>query len=211
MRLRRSLAPLLVTLSLIGCASSGAHADEADRIARALALEPGMTVGDVGAGEGEWAEALARVVGASGHVYATEVDEDLVDEIRETLEATGLDNGTAVLGNQRSTGLEADCCDAILMRMVYHHFEDPEPMRAEILQALRPGARLAIIDIRPQRHWRELDGVPDRGGHGIEPNDLIDEMSRAGFELVERIEDWNSDEDRYCVVFRRASGDDPPN
>lgn len=202
MRLTR-LSPLLASVCLLGCVTAGARADEAERLIAALGLAPGQAVADVGAGDGDWSEVLAREVGPSGHVYSTEVDSSLVKEIRETLEDAGYENFTAILGDQESTGLDPECCDAILMRMVYHHFKDPGPMRGDLIRALRPGARIAIIDIRPQRNWSELEGVPDRGGHGIEPEDLVSEMTTAGFELVERTDDWNGDEDRYCLVFRR--------
>jgi hypothetical protein len=50
----------------------------------------------------------------------------------------------------------------------------------------------------------ELPGVPDRGGHGISAEDLVEEMTSDGFEVVERYDDWNGNDNRYCVVFRRA-------
>ncbi len=162
-----------------------------------------MTVADIGAGDGEWAVELARQVGETGHVYATEVDEDDLEEVRESLEQTGLDNATTILGDQDGTGLPADCCDAILLRLVYHHFTDPAPMRTSLRQALKPGGLIAVIDILPQSHWRELEGVKDRGGHGIEPEEVLADMTGDGFEAVARYDDWGDEEDHFCIVFRR--------
>lgn len=167
-----------------------------------LELGPGKSVADFGAGDGKWAVKLARVVGAEGRVYATEVDPELVEEIAERAKKEGLANLEAILGSQEETGLAAGCCDAILLRMVYHHFTEPEKMRAGMRRALRPNGLLAVIDILPQKHWRELPEVPDRGGHGIEPEALIAELTADGFELVSRHQDWNGDQERYCVVFR---------
>jgi len=193
----------LATTLLVGACSSGrASAGETDRIAELLALEPGKVVADVGAGDGDWSFRLAERVGASGHVYATEVDGDELDKIRRRIRKDDLDNITALEGDQERTGLEADCCDAILLRLVYHHFTEPAIMRADLRQALRPGGRLVIIDIVPQKHWRELPEVPDRGGHGIPIEDVIQEMTDDGFEVVAQYDDWNGDDDRYCVVFR---------
>jgi protein-L-isoaspartate O-methyltransferase len=195
------VACVFTALASPGCAAQ-APTEEVARIVELLHLAPGMRVADVGAGDGEWTEALARAVGETGHVYATEIEQDLVDEVRERAAAAGLDNVTAVLGDDRRTGLEEDCCDAILLRLVYHHFTDPAAMRRSLLAALRPGGRLAVIDLAPQKDWRHLEGVPDRGGHGIPVEDLIAEMTAAGFAVEAVHPDWRSDdEDRYCVVF----------
>ena len=188
--------------ALAGCAS-GASPAEVDRIVELLELEPGMTVADVGAGEGDFAVELARRVGGEGRVIATEVEEDLVDDLRQLAADEGLDNLHPILGDQETSGLAAGCCDAVLLRMVYHHFEQPGPMRASLRAALRPGGRIAVIDIVPQSGWRELPGVPDRGGHGIPPEQLLEEMSADGFVMVSRVDDWNDDDERFCLVFRR--------
>jgi SAM-dependent methyltransferase len=200
---RRVARLLLPTVLLLGsCAAARPPQPELDQLTAALVLRPGMRVADVGAGKGEWSEALATSVGESGHVFSTEVSEDHVEEIRGRIDDAGLANVTVVLGDQLETGLPDGCCDAILLRLVYHHFTDPEPMRDELRRALRPGGRLAIVEIQPQTRWGELEGVPDRGGHGISPDDLVQEMQSDGWVVVERHDDWGDEDDHYCVVFR---------
>jgi protein-L-isoaspartate O-methyltransferase len=180
---------------------------ESARTAEALGLRPGLQVADVGTGNGEWAERIGREVGESGHVYATEVDRDKLHEAEARLTEAGLKNVSTILGTQEDTGLPAGCCDAILLRMVYHHFTNPPRLRASLRSALRRGAPLVVIDTEPQKGWRQLEqGVPDRGGHGVKEEDLLREMTGDGFEVVERHHDWPGDGDRYCVVFRRAEG-----
>lgn len=195
---------------LAGCAN-GASPAEAERIAAVLDLAPGMTVADVGAGDGDFALELARLVGEDGRVIATEVERRKVRKIRRRATAQGLDNVTVFLGSQDDMGLESGCCDAVLLRLVYHHFQEPAPMRAGLRAALKPTGLLAIIDIAPQAGWRKLPGVPDRGGHGIPPEQLHDEMTADGFELVARFDDWNDDAERFCMVFlRRPSAAERP-
>jgi len=197
-------ASILVCVILIaGCGSGRTAAAELDLIVEALQLEPGTIVADVGAGNGEWAVQLAQYVGQEGHVWATEVDEDEIEDIEDRVLDALMNNVTVVLGDQSSSGLPTACCDAILLRLVYHHFTRPQEMRDNLRQALRPNGLVAIVDITPQSSWRDLPGVPDRGGHGIPPADLIREMISAGFEVVTHQDDWHGDEDRYCVVFRR--------
>lgn len=191
-------------LLVLACAASAtARSAEADRIAEVLWLQPGQRVADVGAGRGEWTLALAERVGPQGHVWATEVDADDLGRVKRRVVEAGLEQVTTVLGSQSDTGLPAGCCDAILLRLVYHHFTDPPAMRASLMNALRPGGRIAVVDVPPQRHWRRLEGVPDRGGHGIEADDLVAEMTAAGFVLLARDDDWPAERDAYCLVFER--------
>jgi ubiquinone/menaquinone biosynthesis C-methylase UbiE len=210
MKLDSRRLPLAVAIALVSLVVAGLASDvlaltsEDEQIVAVLGLKAGSTVADVGAGDGEWSEKLARKVGDSGHVYATEVDSSELDKIRKRVQDAGIPNVAAILGTQQDTGLPAACCDAILVRMVYHHFTEPARMRASLRAALRPGGVLAIIDTKPHADWRKLEGVPERGGHGIREDDLVREMTADGFEVAARHSNWNGDNDRYCVVFRRA-------
>ncbi len=189
--------------AIVDSAGIAETATEGERIVAVLGVQPGMRVADVGAGDGEWAEVLSTAVGPLGEVLATEVDEDDVEDLRELAENSFLDNIRVIEGSATDTGLPEDCCDGILLRLVYHHFTDPQPMRASLRRALRPGARLAVIDIEPQEDWRRLEGVPERGGHGIPLDELVAEMTGDGFEVVERFDDWPDEDDHFCVVFKR--------
>src|SRR5262249_59133752 len=135
---------------------------------------------------------------------AREVDAAEIEKIEKRVREAGLGNVTTILGTQQDTGLPAGCCDAILLRMVYHHFAEPERMRASLREALRPEALLAVVDTRPQKSWRKLEGVPDRGGHGIREEDLVREMTGDGFEVVARHPHCKGDRDRYSVDLRDA-------
>ena len=202
----RQLGVVPLTFLLSASAAFGGVAEERDGIAAALALAPGMTVADVGAGDGRYSVALAERVGPGGHVYATEVDAAEIDRITARARDEGLGNLTAVFGGQEDTGLAAGCCDAILLRLVYHHFTDTAAMRRSLWNALRAGGRIAVIDVPPRKSWRQLQGVPDRGGHGIEIAELVRDMSASGFEVVAKDEDWPAEDDAYLVVFRRPPG-----
>src|SRR5262245_59728494 len=109
---RRSAPGRLVLLALLAAAGSASGrvqpaGDETGRLLSALGVKPGHRVADVGAGDGQWAERLAREVGATGHVFATEVDDAELAKIRKRVSDAGLSNVTAVRGTQDDTGLEA--------------------------------------------------------------------------------------------------------
>ena len=196
-------APRVVLVAALAALTFPDERTESAAIAEALALRAGQSVADVGAGDGEYSVDLASRVGAAGHVYATEVDESKIERIRARAQAAGIQNVTAVRGEQQETGLAAGCCDGILLRLVYHHFTEPSAMRRSLWNALRSGGRIAVIDVPPQKSWRRIEGVPDRGGHGIEVDELVGDMTKSGFELVERHDSWPAEDDAYCVVFRR--------
>jgi ubiquinone/menaquinone biosynthesis C-methylase UbiE len=206
-RVRAWSAILLASLLCLSCLPDRVTAAELDRLTRVLSLEPGDTVADVGAGDGKWSVRLARVVGAEGRVLATEVEESKVEKIEKRAKREKAGNVTALRGDQNDTGLPADCCDAILVRMVYHHFLDPASMRASLRRAMRQGALIAIIETEPQKGWDDVDGDLDRGGHGIPVAQLLEEMTSDGFELVERLDSWKGPHgDPYCLVFRGSGG-----
>lgn len=165
---------------------------EQARIAGLLGLRPGMTVADVGAGDGRYVPDLAARVGSGGYVYATEVDPARVESIRERLGDDGPENVSVVLGDQENTGLERDCCDAILLRHVYHHFVNPSAMRASLDWALRSQGRLLVIDFEPS----------ESRGHGLSMDELVAEMTAHGWRVERRVTAWNGSESHYAVLFR---------
>ena len=185
---------------------------EVTRLWRVLELKPGMAIAEIGAGEGKMTVSMARQLGPGGRVVATEVDPARLRDIERAVAKAGLQNVRIIRGGDRATNLAERCCDAIFMARVYHHFTDPVAMDASLFQALRPGGHLAVIDFAPSRwrFWlRQPSGVPaDRGGHGMPKEILIQELTRAGFQ-VERIVDdwWRFPGTRYCVVFRKPGAD----
>jgi len=208
---RRRLGPSTwLVLAMIVVATGGWYVQrgrdfdrETSRIAEALALRAGMTVADVGAGDGSYTVFLAERVGEAGHVFSTEVEQDKVDDIREAV--GGRSNVTVILGGVDDTRLPEACCERILLRRVYHHFLDPDVMAQSLFRSLEPGGVIAVVDFLPRNDLAASAGTPDRGGHGTPIEALTEEMTRNGFELVGRVENWPGSGQDYCVLFRRPS------
>jgi predicted methyltransferase len=106
------------TLAAVAVAAVAVAAEpglEARRIVEALRLGAGMVAADVGAGEGQFTGVLARRVGPSGRVYATEVAEDKLDEVKARMAADGIDNvspcsATSSGRDSRRAAATASCC-----------------------------------------------------------------------------------------------------
>jgi ubiquinone/menaquinone biosynthesis C-methylase UbiE len=179
------IAPLVV-LAVVAVAHDSD--EESARIAELMELKPGMVVADVGAGDGNFGEMLARRVGESGHVYLTEIGESELEKIRRRLEQSELSNMSVVEGETDETRLPEACCDALLVRYVVHHMSRPDDMHASLRRSLREDGRLVIV---------EKDDPED----GIEADDLIEDLRRAGFEVLSRHPDWGGHDGHYAVVF----------
>ena len=213
-RRSRTAITLLVVLLSAGCndwrgPGFRASGPEMLRLRQVLALKPGLAVADVGAGRGEVTVALAAEVGPGGRVFSTEIDPEALEQIRAAVAAATIDNVTVVHAQAHDTGLPTGCCDAVLLRRVYHHLTDPASTNTGLLRALRPAGVLAIIDFPPMLPWLwpwAPKGVPqNRGGHGVAVHLVVEEVTSSGFELVQVIEDWPGRFPlaSYCVVFRK--------
>lgn len=216
MRNRGSTAATIVVLTVIlGAGCNGwrgfgfrATGPEMPRLRHELALKPGMSVADVGAGRGELTVALAAEIGPSGRVYATDVDPQALEQIRGRVAAAELPNVTILQSRARDTGLPDSCCDAVVLRRVYHHLSDPAATNLDLLRALRPGGVLAIIDFPPMFSWlwpwspKDTQG---RTGHGVAASLVVEEVTATGFTLVKVIEDWpgRGPLKSYCAIFRK--------
>lgn len=178
------------------------YTSDAARLITALQLRPGQTVADIGAGRGQLTLALAREVGPTGQVYATELDPDRLRDIRQATESAGLKNVTVIEAQATHTNLPEQCCDALVLRRVYHHFTNPRLMNASMRRSLKPGGLLAVIDFAPDSaESADPDGRANGNQHGVTSATVVRELSQAGFELV--AVDKGSRPDRFMVVVRR--------
>jgi predicted methyltransferase len=178
--------------------------ESADLIAL-LALQPGMTAAEIGAGDGAMTVRVARHLGPQGRFFSTEIDDKKQQAIRAAVSKAGLTNVEVVAAGEEKTNLLPLCCDAVFLRKVYHHFGNPAAMNKSLFETLRPGGRLAVIDFEPTL-WMggEPRGVPqNRGGHGMPLELLVRELTAAGFEQDRQVRNWSGR--NYCIVFRKPS------
>lgn len=193
------LAVVVVT-SAFACRAKADAADEIKRLAALMEWKPGTIVADIGAGDGRYSFAAAQHVGASGKVYATEIDAEKLAKLKTEIKKRNLQNVTAAESKEADTNLPSACCDAIFLRRVYHHLTKPAEFDANIVRSLKPGGRLAIIDFAPRPGLEPVEGVPsNRGGHGIPQKIVIEELTAAGLQLEKVVDDWP--EGSYVVLF----------
>lgn len=192
----RAHSAVLLSALCTGCSNwtgFGFHAEggELPRLREALMLKAGAVVADVGAGGGELTFALAKEV---KQVFSTEIDPDRLRRLREAK----LANVTVVEAQASETGLPPSCCDAIVLRRVYHHLTHPAAINASLLRSLRPGGVLAVIDFPPPFFL-------GRGAFGVPAKAVVGEVTASGFELIRVADDWpgRGPLASYLVLFRK--------
>ncbi|HTF26391.1 MAG TPA: methyltransferase domain-containing protein [Candidatus Limnocylindria bacterium] len=185
---------------VFGAQVRGDATEEIKRLAQLMGWKAGTVAADIGAGDGKYTFAAVEWVGASGKVFATEIDAKKLAELREEVAKRKLGNVIVEESKEAETNLPAGCCDAIFLRRVYHHLIKPAEFDASLVRSLKPGGRLAIIDFAPRAGLEPVEGVPsNRGGHGIPQKIAIEELSAAGLQVEKIVNDWP--EDSYCVLF----------
>ena len=130
---------------------------EAEQIMNFLGVGPGMTVADLGAGAGYYTVRLAKRVGPAGRVLAEDVVPAYLAKLQERISREHLDNVTLVLGEPHDPRLPFRSVDLVLMVHMYHEVAQPYGLLFNLLPALRPGARVAVIDLDQPT---ELHGTP---------------------------------------------------
>lgn len=162
-----------------------------DRVMELLEIKEGKSVADIGAGGGWFTVRAASRVGSGGTVYAVDINSDFLDQIRKRAEAEGLPNIRTVLGKEDDPMLPPQSVDAALMLKAYHEIAQPILLLSHLRNAMRPGARLGIID---------KNGKGD--DHGIDSRTVVEEAERAGFSLVEQYDFVKPDGMDYFLVFK---------
>jgi predicted methyltransferase len=156
-----------------------------------LDVAPGMTVADVGAGAGAMSMVASRQLGPTSHIFATDLNPATVAELQALAEREHLANVEVIQGAAAATNLPPECCDAIFMRDVYHHIVDTAAMNRSIAASLKPGGRFAVIDFEARPGSPVPEGVPaNRGGHGVPPSVVEEEVRAAGLVHVQTFAQW---------------------
>jgi predicted methyltransferase len=175
-----------------------------DQIMDVLQIADGSVVADLGAGGGWFTVRIARRVGPFGRVYAEDVQPQMIELIKGTLQRERLSNVTTVLGSATDPRLPPSSIDAALIVDSYHEMEleeggthrDPVTLLKNIARALKLQGRLGIVDF-----------LPGGGGPGPDPDQRVDPKSviraceAAGLEFIKREEvppfEW-------LLIFGRA-------
>lgn len=129
-------------------------ADESGQLIRGLEIRPGMTVADIGAGSGYHTLRLSPAVGPQGVVYAEDIVEAYISGLRREAERRGMKNVRIVVGTADDPKLPPAAIDRAVLVHMYHEVESPYALLWNLATALKPGARVGVVDLdrRTQNH-----------------------------------------------------------
>lgn len=161
-----------------------------DRVMDILGIVPGKGVADIGAGSGWFTVRAARRVGPSGTVYALDINPEAVRYIDRRAHSESLSNVTTVISKPDDPMLPKQAVDAVLLLKTYHEVADPIQLLEHLRPALKPGARLGIID-------RNGNGTD----HGVSREIVIQEAAQAGYHLEQTYDFVKDDHMDYFLLF----------
>ncbi|MET0240037.1 MAG: class I SAM-dependent methyltransferase [Sphingobium sp.] len=147
--------------------------NEADQIMAAARVRPGMTVADIGAGEGYYTVRLARRVGPQGRVLAEDIVPEIIDALGRRINRENWANVSVKLGTQDDPKLPAASFDRIFMVHMYHEITEPYAFLWRLYPALKPDGEIIVVDANRLT-----------GNHGTPPPLLKCELAAVGFEQV---------------------------
>jgi predicted methyltransferase len=149
------------------------RAGEAEEVMELAAVKPGMSVADVGAGEGYYTVRLARVVGAKGRVLAEDIMPEVRDELSDRIQLERLDNVAVKLGTADNPMLPPASFDRVFLVHMYHEVAQPYAFLWHLREWVKPDGLVVVVDSnRPVKQ------------HGMPPAELKCEFAALGMQPV---------------------------
>lgn len=149
--------------------------NEAGDVMNKATIKPGMTVADIGAGEGYYTMRLATRVGTKGRVLAEDIQPGYRDALAQRVTRERLDNVSVRLGESADPKLPANSFDRVLMVHMYHEIESPYEFLWNMRPSVKPDGLVVVVDA-------------DRAtqNHGTPPALLACEFAAVGYAQIDR-------------------------
>ena len=161
-----------------------------DRVMDSLGIAPGKSVADIGAGSGWFTVRAARRVTGSGRVFAVDINPHAVQYVTRRAAKEKLANVTAIESKPDNPVLPSASVDAVLLLKTYHEVQDPQALLRNLRPALRPGAKVGIIDRNGEA-----------SSHGVNQQTVISELEQAGYKLESKYDFVKDDGMDYLLIF----------
>ena len=146
----------------------------------AIGVEPGMIIGEVGAGLGRYVVHMASRTGPEGKIYAEDIDKKDLEYLDHRCERDNIPNVETIVGTETDPKFPENTLDLVYIINSYHHIEKVIPLMRNIIPSLKAGGKFVIIENEPEKSGWDSHTTPRKR--------LIKEVEEAGFKLVKTID-----------------------
>ncbi|WP_254513737.1 class I SAM-dependent methyltransferase [Anatilimnocola floriformis] len=148
-----------------------------------LGVKRGMNICDMGCGNGFYTLQLAKMVGEKGHLYAVDIQPEMLKFLNDRADKQGVKNVSPILGTFTNPRLPAGKIDLILCVDVYHEFSHPKQMLSAMRESLSPDGLIALVEYRA-----EDPEVPIKPEHKMTKEQILKEYPANGLKLVKEFD-----------------------
>ena len=154
---------------------------KSEQIIKALNIQPGQSIADIGSGGGFFSFLFSTLVGDNGTIYTIDTNKDFLDYIKRQAHEKALQNIQTILATDQHIPLPKQSVDLVFVRNVYHHLQNRITYFTHLKELLRPQARVAIIEYAP---YGSPLSFHRRCGHNVPQQTIVAEMKQAGYRVV---------------------------
>lgn len=170
-----------------------------------LGLKPGMTVCDMGCGNGFYSLPIAKILGPRGLVVGVDVQPEMLGFLRNRAESEGIENLVPILGSYHNPRLPPGTIDLVLMVDVYHEFSHPQQMLAAIRKSLKPDGLVVLVEYR-----EEDPKVPIKPLHKMSKAQVNKELTANGFKLAKEFDKLPWQHMMFFGIDKTQDSDEKP-
>ena len=152
--------------------------EKTSEMIKELKLKPGISVADIGSGNGYHTLMMAKIIGEKGQAYAVDIQPEMLIMLEERAKKAGMENIKLIENRFWDADLPEKSVDFVLMADVYHEFSHPQQMLSSIKKSLKQDGVVCLLEFKS-----EDPKVPIKPEHKMSKAQVIKEMSSNGFVL----------------------------
>ncbi|MEO7001901.1 MAG: methyltransferase domain-containing protein [Ktedonobacterales bacterium] len=167
-----------------------------DELLRELGLRAGDTFADIGSGPGFFTLPAAEIVGEQGHVFAADIQGEMLTAVKSRATEAGLTNVRVVKTSETEIPLPPDSCDMAFLAFVLHELGSHAIFLHRAARIIKPNGKLVVME------WEKHEtGVGPPVEDRITPDELVADAEAAGLHVEDRRQ---LTDDQYLFIFTRT-------